>query len=69
MARTRDRTMDVKSFIKNNIDRLDAKYAEKHPDYCDGYGEVISGRQQHYDRRILDNAKGMMIYHYEDAIS
>lgn len=35
MAWNWDRSMDMKSFIKNNLDRLEARYAEKFPDHCD----------------------------------
>lgn len=64
----RDKSMDLKSFIKNNVYVLDAKYEEQYPDHCDEHGEPFRGRQDHYNAWLNKTAKDKMIELYASTI-
>lgn len=66
--RNRDRTMDLKLFIKNNMFVLDAKYEEQYPDHCDQHWEPLRGWQDHYNAWVTKNAKEKMIELYASTI-
>ena len=66
--RNRDRTMDLKLFIKNNMYVLDAKYEEQYPDHCDQDGEPFRWRHDHYNAWVSKVAKDQMVKLYASTI-